>query len=60
MKRKLTATILTAVMAVGVATPAFAAETANPTSSAIYVDGQKIDFEAYNKEALSQFEKLFN
>ena len=48
MKRKLTATILTAVMAVGVATPAFAAETANPTSSAIYVDGQKIDFEAYN------------
>ena len=48
MKRKLTATILTAVMAVGVATPAFAAETANPTSSAIYVDGQKIAFEAYN------------
>lgn len=48
MKRKVTATILTAFMTLGVATPVFAAEVANPTSSAIYVDGEKVDFEAYN------------
>lgn len=40
--------VMTALLAMGVATPALAAETANPTSSTIYVDGQEIAFEAYN------------
>ena len=35
-------------MILGLTTPAFADEVANPTNSSIYVDGEKIAFEAYN------------
>jgi len=46
--KKMTGIVLSAVLALGVAMPAFADEVANPTNSAIYVDGERIAFEAYN------------
>ena len=47
-KKTIISGVMAAMLAMGIASPAFAAETANPTSSTIYVDGQDIAFEAYN------------
>jgi len=47
-KRYIISGIVAAMLAMGAVVPAYAAETANPTTSSIYVDGQEIAFEAYN------------
>ena len=46
--KKIISAVTTVALAASITVPAFAAETANPTSSTIYIDGQEIAFEAYN------------
>ena len=70
--KKIISAVTTVALAASITVPAFAAETANPTSSTIYIDGQEIAFEAYNINgnnyfklrdlawALSSTEKQFN